>query len=131
MGASKTCQNLPRAALACAHKYLGICELCKELCYLVRAHTLFLARRNRAVMGRRSDPIQHQFPLSDIESILPGPLETGAGCDPPSRVRGLTRCRSVASTPVPGERLQKNHQSGYQDARGNRALTATRCGRSG
>ena len=26
-------------------------------------------------------PIPHQFLLNDIESILPGPLETGAGCD--------------------------------------------------
>jgi hypothetical protein len=27
-------------------------------------------------------PLPHQFLLNDIESILPGPLETGAGCDP-------------------------------------------------
>src|SRR5258708_6550975 len=36
------------------------------------------ARYVRAWRG----PIPHQFLLNDIESILPGPLETGAGCDP-------------------------------------------------
>ena len=35
------------------------------------------ARYVRAWQG----PIPHQFLLNDIESILPGPLETGAGCD--------------------------------------------------
>src|SRR6266481_1308626 len=36
------------------------------------------ARYVRAWQG----PIPHQFLLNDIESILPGPLEAGAGCDP-------------------------------------------------
>jgi len=54
-------------------------------------------------MGRRWGPIQHQFLLSDIESILPGPLETGTGCDPANskRVGDLTRCQSVGSSTSP------------------------------
>jgi hypothetical protein len=45
---------------------------------------LFSPTRDKAVMGGGRVRSRHQFLLNDIESIFPGPLETGAGCDPPN-----------------------------------------------